>query len=497
MTIAEPPVVVAAPVRRGVLRRVLAYAVTRGAAEGLLALRGILLAALLGPAAFGSWALLRLWMRFSALGGLGITRGLEFELLHPTAPHTAQSHTAQHHPAQHHPAHRRSPAGVALGFTLMVAGALAALALVASAVESSPDRRLLLRGFAVAGIAEAAYGYALVCMRVRGSLRHYAALETGTAVLHVVAALGLARVWGVAGAYAGLALANVAGLMVAARWVELRPRWHPETLGRLLRLGVPVALTGMVGTLLLTADRWIIAGWGGATMLGYYAFAGSVASAAAALALVIRTVVFADVYGDAQAAGSATAVRTHLERAVLPFARLLPPLLGALSLVVGPIVAAGMPGYGPAVPPARLFFLAGAAMGIVNLASVGAIAAGVQRRLPLYAGLSLALTLALAFPALTLGLGLEGVAAASFAGYFLFAATVLRLNVREAGIESEGRFVALALLPLAWCAAAVVVAGHLVPGRDPASAALGLGVYAALLLPLAKAWRAEWRRVRR
>ena len=312
--------------RGGLLRRVLVYGATRGTAEGLLALRGILLAAVLGPAAFGSWALVRLAMRYAALGGLGITRGLEFELLHPVPARGGDT---------------RSPAGVALGFMLAVAGALAALALVASVVVSSAETRLLLRGFAAASVAESAYTYALVATRVRKSLRHYAGLETGTAALHLAASLGLA----------GLALpaaTPVSRSPEPRRARGRRPLGGVEALvpdvmlSRLLRLGVPVAVTGMVGTLLLTADRWVVAGWGGATMLGYYAFGGSVATAATAVAVVIRTVVFADVYGESRSAGSAAAVRAHLECVVLPFARLLPPLLGALAIAVGPLVAATM-----------------------------------------------------------------------------------------------------------------------------------------------------------
>ena len=476
----SPRTAAAAPGGR-LLRRVAVYAVSRGTTEGMLAARGILLAALLGPAAFGSWALLRLAMRYAALGGLGISRGLEFELLHPAAARSDRW---------------RAPAGVTLGFVLLVAGSLAAAALAASLVVADDGLRLLLRGFAAAGLTESAFGYALVCTRVRKSLRHYAALEAGAAALHLVAAVTLAHRWGLAGAFAGLALANLAGFAAASPWVELRPRWRVATLVRLLRVGLPIALTGIVAMLLLTADRWIVAGWGGATMLGYYAFAGSLATAATALAIVVRTVVFSDVYAEAQAGAAAAAVRAHLERAVLPFARLLPPLLGGLSLLIDPVVAALMPKYTAAIPAARLFFLGGAAIGIVNLASLGAIAAGHQRRLPAYGVLALAATLALAALALVCGLGLEGVAGASVAGFVVFAAAVLRLDVHEAGMPHPGRFVAGALLPVVWCTAAVVLTGW-VPRHDLRSTAGALALYALLLLPLAPTWPAEWRRLRR
>ena len=67
------------------------YALFRGTAEVMLAIRGVLLAVLLGPAAFGTWALLRLVMRYSSLVGFSVYRGLELELLRkkgrsPVAP---------------------------------------------------------------------------------------------------------------------------------------------------------------------------------------------------------------------------------------------------------------------------------------------------------------------------------------------------------------------------------------------------------------------------
>ena len=70
---------------------------------------------------------------------------------------------------------------------------------------------------AAASLAECLYGYALVCTRVRGNIRVYSLLETGTSVLHVICAVTLGWMWGLAGAFAGLTLAILAGLAVAAQ----------------------------------------------------------------------------------------------------------------------------------------------------------------------------------------------------------------------------------------------------------------------------------------
>jgi O-antigen/teichoic acid export membrane protein len=302
-------------------------------------------------------------------------------------------------------------------------------------------------------------------------------------------------VWGLGGAFVGLTLANLLGIAAAARWLELRPTIDPQRVRRMLEVGLPVVLSMAAGIALSTGDRWVVAIWGGPTMLGYYAFAGSVTTIAGALALVVRTVVFPQVYGEANSNGAAAALQSHLERALLPYARLLPPLLGGLSLALGPIVVLTVPSYREAIAPGRVFLLAGVAMGLVNLASIGAIAAGRQRRLPLYAGSALVLTFALSIVALVSGYGLGSVAAATFAGHLVFAALVLRLNVREAGIPEPERFVAAILLPLAWCTTAVGLVGQVVPGLDAGSTAMALALSILLLAPLMPSWTKELRRI--
>jgi hypothetical protein len=189
-------------------------------------------------------------------------------------------------------------------------------------------------------------------------------------------------------------------------------------------------------------------------------------------------------------------LRAHLERSLLPFSRLLPPLLGVMSFAVAPVVVYAMPRYTEAIAPARLFLLIGAASGLVSLTAIGALAAGRQRRLPIFAGGALALTTGLSILALVSGAGLEGMAGAALAGQLFYAAAVLRLVVTESGAADVNRFVLITLLPLAWCTAAVAIAGRLVPGTSLTSAALGLGVYLLLVLPLAPGWRTELRRLR-
>jgi O-antigen/teichoic acid export membrane protein len=274
----------------------------------------------------------------------------------------------------------------------------------------------------------------------------------------------------------------------------MRPRFDAAAVRGMLATGFPMALTGVVGTLLQTADRWVVAAWGGHELLGYYAFGAALASAGAALALSVRTVVFPEVYGEAKLAGAAAALQRHLERSLLPFATLVPPVLGAIGAGIGPAVSLVAPQYTAAIAPARLFLLAGGAIGLVNLAGIGAVAAGRQTLLPVYAAGALAVNLGLATLALASGLGLEGAAAASLAGYVVFAAAVLRLNARLSGILQPERLAARALRPLVWCAGVVTVAGHTATALRADTAAVV--IYLVLMLPLLPRCRGEWRRLK-
>jgi hypothetical protein len=354
----ELPVAEADPPQDGrLLRRVAAYAVSRGASEGLLAVRGVLLATLLGPAAFGSWALLRLSTRYASLAGLSIFRGSKSSCCTrsphaPPPPHSARSCSS---PAASH----SRPSSRASWERTRTNGCFSARSRSPRSPKACTTTRWSGPG----------------CGRRSGatpSSRRSPRRSTSIGV-------ALARVWGLAGALAGLALANAAGFAIAAFWIHLGPGLDVPVMPRMLRVGIPLALTGCIGTALQTADRWVVAAWGGSTLLGYYAFAGAVAAAAAALSLVIRIVVFPKVYADARSAAPGAAIRLHLTNTLLPFARLFPPVLGAAGLLLGPVLARVLPDYLAAVAPARIFLLSGAATGIVNLASIGAVAAGRQR----------------------------------------------------------------------------------------------------------------------
>lgn len=469
---------------RGRLRRILLYGTSRGLTEGLIGARGLLLATVLGPEAFGAWALFRLVMRYAPFAALGVYRGLEREAVHEEAADRRGADPPQ------------QAARTTVGFLLAVFLPLATIAATASFFTANAQLALGLRVTAAALATEPLVLYAFTFLRARGSLRRFAVLEIIQAALHLALTVLMALRWGLAGAFAGFIAASVGILAVLAHRVPTRPALDAARLRRMLAIGFPLVLTMFTTTLLATADRFVVAAYGGTRLLGLYALAVSVAGLAASMAWVVRTVIFPSVYRQTDIEGAGLAIRDHFHGTLLPFARWFPPLLGLGALLIGPAIMMFLPRYSEAVAPARIFIFTGATMGFASLGVLGVIAADLQRRLPLWSVVALSINLLLSNVAMRSGIGLEGIAAGALISQVVYGTAVVMLAAGATGTERPLLLPLKAFGPLALSVLAVYVSGRIFPGTDPASVASSMALYLLILLPLAPALRADLQRLR-
>jgi O-antigen/teichoic acid export membrane protein len=457
------------PKRRGRLRQLALYGASRTTVEGLIGLRGVVLAALLGPTLFGVWALFRLGLRYLGLAALGIHRGIEVEV------------SADEHPSD--PGSRRPWGRAAAGYLVGVGGVLGGIAVVASFGVSSPARETL---WAVSAglLAERLWMYGTSYMRAAGYLRRFAIIELAQAGVSLVLTALLALTWGLTGAYLGFVLALVAGLILLGRFVPFLPLLSPSRVRQLLRVGVPLSLAALATTLLTTVDRLIVAGFEGTEALGLYSFGVAVSSLGATAALVVRTVVFRDVYAQARREGGERAADRHLDDTVVPVACLLPPLLGLVGVALGPVIALLAPRYLEILPVARLFVFIGVGTGFMSLGTIGVVATRRQRLLPLLTLGGLLANALAAVAALQMGFGLLGVAVGALVTRSLTGAGVVGVSAADAGTERVGRLVVRVLWPLAWCTGVVWLLGLWRPATDLWTTAVSMLLYLVALVPL-------------
>jgi len=466
-------------------RRIVLYAATRGTTEAMRSARGLLLAIVLGPRAFGIWTLFRIFMRYTPLSGLGVQRGLELEIVQERAVGTEQAL-----------ARAELSARTTLGWIIATAIATSLAALLASFLVTDETWRLALRAVSLGVVLEELWVYATTYLRALRELRRYALLEIANASVHLIAAVGMAYLFGLRGAIAGFVIGALVSLWTVRGCAPFRPARAGVALRRLLGVGIPIALSSALTIALSTADRLVVAAYGGAATLGLYAFGVSVAGLAASLAWIIRTVIFPDVYGSARLAGASPAMREHLQRTVLPFACLFPPMLGVLALAMEPVMTLALPRYLPAAPAARVFIFTAGAGGITTLGAIGVVAVGRQRALPILSAIALSINLACSMLALQFGMGLAAVAAGAVLAQATIAAGVLAILASQAEHERSLPLVLQGLLPLAWCIASVLLTSRLYDPRTLAGAAESLGTYLLLLLPISPLIRRGFRSAR-
>jgi O-antigen/teichoic acid export membrane protein len=327
------------------------------------------------------------------------------------------------------------------------------------------------------------YFYGKTYLRASGSLRQYAIIELLQAAAQALFTLSLGALFGLEGAFVGFALANIAALAMLVRRAPFRPAFDRERLRAMLSVGVPLSLTLLLGTLLATADRLILGAVVGLEALGQYAFAVSVAALGLSAALIVRTVVVPDAYARLGNETAAEVTRAHLEDTIRPFVLFLTPLVGLGILALGPVVPVAVPEYVASLPAASVFIFTGVAQGAVSLAVVGVIAARQQRTLPAFSAIALLLNAGLAFGALELGLGLQGLATGALIGRLAYAVGAVGLAAQAA--DRAAVRTALSLLwPIPWCALVLASIGLWRSPEDLATLAPALGLYALGTAPV-------------
>ncbi len=430
------------------LRRIMGYGTARGLVELLLGVRGIALAAMLGPSVFGIWSLMRVLQQYLTIAGLGIERGLEVE---------ASAHRDRIDGRLNPTAERFARAGSA--FLLLSLGALSLLAAGAALATSDPVWRMVLAGIAVASLGERLWFLAATFLRAQASVRVFASIEVAQAGLQLVAVLALTLVWGLPGAIVGMACANLGGLLLTWGRMPLRPVWSWPAAATMIGLGLPVAVGVLMQALLASIDRFIVAAMGGVEMLGQYAFGVSVATLGAAAGVIVRTAVFPEIFHAARHGGQGAWVR-EMDRLLLTLSWTLSLLLGLISLGIGPVLARFLPDYAGAAGVARIFMFTGVAQGLMAVAMLGSQAARRQRFVPWVTAAAVVASAALASASLALGLGLEGLAVASLATRLGYAVALAALGRPSAPWPRELRFAAgLALPVIATCIGVQLLVG--------------------------------------
>ena len=439
--------------------------------EGLLAVRGIVLAQLVGAQAFGAWALFRILMGYASLVGLGGLRGLE-RMVAAADPDSPE---------------RRADARTLVGFSILAFGAASLAAAAVAGLAPETDMRLALAGVAACLLIDRLWYYGITYLRASGEFRRFATVELGTAALNLGLVLTLAAFWGLPGAILGLLLAHLAGLVAMAPSVPLRPALDRARLARMLGIGIPLTISTFLAMLMTSVDRLVLLAFTDLESLGHYAFAAAVGGLGAACAAVVRTLVFPEFYRRSAQLGARAGTAEHMRTTLTPFIWLMAPILTFVAVCLPLLLAVLAPGFGAVAPVAAVFLFGGVAAGLAQLLSLGVVAAGRQWLTPWLTAAGLAANLLGAILVLATGYGLLALANVSLAVRILYALGLMVLLDLGPDWRHRARLIGQAMLPLVWCSALAGLILASSPAPDPAALAVALALCTLGLLPLAPA----------
>jgi O-antigen/teichoic acid export membrane protein len=367
-------------------------------------------AAALGPEAFGTWTLFLLLVLYSNFASLGITNGAGREIPYLLG------------------AERPEEAARVEDVTLLATGGSG---LIAAVIALGVGPFILGAGaatiaivvlFGIAVLLQQFFLLQQVLLRSRFRFRPAAAQMLVLGITTLVVGLPLLAL-----GLVGLAVAQVAvyviALMLAARLLARAPRpaWDRAIALRLVSLGLPIMLAGLLFGLLTTIDRWLVLVFLGRIQVGYYGLVGIAASGLLLLPGIVSQqyyprLAFAHGAGRGGEALLALATRQSLISGGFVVMAALPT-----ALLTWLAVPRFLPAYQEAVIPLLIVLIG---LGIYGLsAAYGDLlnTIGAQRQYLAIQAIALVVNVSLSVLLVRAGLGLAGVATATTTSMTVYA----------------------------------------------------------------------------
>ncbi len=442
-----------------VLSSITYYTAGRYTSEFLYAIRGLLLASLLGPRMFGLWTKMKLTLLFLQYAQLGSHEAMLREV--PDALGVGDRRRATEI--------ERSVLGFSLTVSILVAVAIIAIASVRQGEASAEQRAWIL--LAVVFPLSQLYWFVHLKLRAEKAFGRVSYLMVGLALSTTVLGCWAAARFGLEGFLVVLAASHL--LMVMASHVGrdplARPAWNLERVRVLLRVGSPIMLSGALLILLWNVDKLAIWAFLSRESLGIYALPSYFLMTVMMIPEAVSAVLYPHLVERISSAESAPeALGRYFIQPTLIIGYLAAPAVGLLFLVLHLPIRWLLPEYVAGITPGRILIAALFFAALTRIPYVALLALSRQRSL-------VVMTLgAVLFGALVIsgliasGYGLEGAAFGAASTYLLYSLVLIGSCLAEAGLAPRDlrRFLGDLLLPFVAVTLVVALALWLLPESD-------------------------------
>ncbi|NKN33895.1 lipopolysaccharide biosynthesis protein [Marichromatium bheemlicum] len=452
---------------------------------------------LLTPELFGVWTLLKLIPQYASYAHLGARTTLR--VYYPW------------HIARGEQARAETLVSGAILTTLLL-DLLVAAALILIALHDGQGDALRLGLVAMAGVVllQAWHHTAFAALKARHRFDLIGRANYLESVLLLATTLALLPTFGFYGVLWSLLITEASVGLLLWHQAGIVPRWPRRALrlgGEMIRRGWPIMSLELAMMLVVTADRvmaWVLLG---ASALGHYGVAVMIIGFLRNIPGTAREILEPRLMGELAASDHDQLLREHLLRPALNAAFLMPLLIGPVALATPLAIDLLLPRYQEAIVPTQILACGVHFLALALVLRSLVVAFEQQRRAARLTPAVLAAEVLVAWLAVELGWGLEGIATASVFGlallFILFRHT-LRPQLARLGHDERRQLDWV--WPLFALNATLIWALSLLPlGHGPVATALRILVHVTLFLLLHRLTRTRlallsplpWRRLLR
>lgn len=286
-----------------------------------------------------------------------------------------------------------------------------------------------LRVMAIVLILQQIYTYHRIVLR---SNNQFVQLSQQQVILAIINA-GLSIALVVVLALTGRMLAAILAQAVIVMYALYRNPWQPvpkfnlAITWSLMRVGVPILISGFIITMLTSIDRLMVITFLDETQLGYLGLALLLVSVISLIPAMASQVLYPRInYHFGNTGRNIEALRSYVLLPPVVLSCLLPLLIGPLYLILPFVVKTFLPAYIPGISAARIVAVGIFFYGILGLTDYFLVTTGKLKQYALFGCIALVFNIVLDFSFIRMGYGIEGIAVGgTLLTYFFYSSIVI------------------------------------------------------------------------
>jgi O-antigen/teichoic acid export membrane protein len=399
-----------------IIRDIISYSASGIVSQALGLIAGFWVARLLGPSDFGIWNAVSLVLVYGAY--------LEFGIL------SAMGRDLPFYLGQGDLEKAASVEGTARQATIFGAFVAALLVLAFSFLPSHSSKMALgLRAMAAVLILQQVYTYHRIVLRSHNYFKELSQQQVLLAIINSGLAVVFVVFLGLTGRMIAAFLAQAAIMLYAVRrnpW-QRAPKFNLPIALSLMRVGLPILISGFILSLLATIDRIMVVTFLGEKQLGYFGLALLLTSVVSLIPAMASQVLYPRItYQFGSSGKNVEALRSFVLTPPVILSALLPILIGSLYLSLPLIISVLLPAYIPGIAAARIVIVGIFFFGILGLTDYFLVTIGKLKQYALFGCVALLLNIILDYLFLQLGYGIEGIAlGGTLITYFFYSCIVI------------------------------------------------------------------------